>query len=80
MPRPTRASSTVSWLRSGRRIDGRLVDLRARADYGSDDFSETDAELRALAAEAAAFVARCRGIVIASTAGRPDEPHPPPDD
>lgn len=58
---------------------GRLLGTRSRADYGHGAFGETGDSLRGLAADAAAFVEKCRGLVAAAQAAGPDEPDPPPD-
>lgn len=56
---------------------GKLLNLRARADYSRKPFEERGEDLAPLLGEASAFLARCREVV--ASAGEPDEPDDPPD-
>lgn len=58
---------------------GRLLELRAAADYDPEPFETSAGALQAELAQAAAFVERCQAIVDEATAGGPDEADPPPD-
>jgi len=59
---------------------GRLLGLRAQADYGRETLPASAEQLRLLLADAHELVERCRAIVADATAAGPDEPDPPPDD
>jgi uncharacterized protein len=61
------------------RILGRLLDLRARADYEFGEFPVTREGLREYIADAEAFLGRCAEIVAEATNRAPDEPDPSPD-
>ena len=58
---------------------GRLFDLRAKADYGREQYAVSPESLADAILEAEAFLERCRGIVAEALAEGPDEPDPPPD-
>lgn len=60
-------------------ILGRLLELRAQADYGREELSASPEQLRAFLAEAEALVDRCGEIVEEALALGPDEADPPPD-
>lgn len=57
----------------------RLLDLRSRADYAMEEFSEPLEKLQAEAAAARELIERCAAIVAEARADGPDEPDPPPD-
>ncbi|MGH9001190.1 MAG: HEPN domain-containing protein [Acidimicrobiia bacterium] len=59
-------------------ILGELLKLRSDADYG-EGIDKSVEDLRTPAAEAAAFLARCRELVAEGIGAGPDEPDPPPD-
>jgi uncharacterized protein (UPF0332 family) len=60
-------------------ITARLLELRAQADYGREELTESPDELRVLVEEAREFVARCREIVAEALSRGADEPDPLPD-
>lgn len=58
---------------------GRLLDLRARADYEFGDFPVTRERIREYVTDAEAFLHRCAEIVSEAADRGADEPDPPPD-
>ncbi len=57
----------------------KLFELRGKADYSMQAFTEPLEDLQAASTEVREFIERCRGIVGESLARGPDEPDPPPD-
>jgi uncharacterized protein (UPF0332 family) len=57
----------------------KLFELRGRADYSMEEFTEPLEDLKAISTDAGDFIERCRRIVGESLARGPDEPDPPPD-
>jgi uncharacterized protein (UPF0332 family) len=60
-------------------ILGRLLDLRARADYGFGELPITREGMGEYIIEAEAFLGRCGDIVADAAERGADEPDPPPD-
>jgi uncharacterized protein (UPF0332 family) len=58
---------------------GRLLDLRARADYGLGEPSVSRGALEPEIAETEALLDRCRNIVDEAAAEGGEDPNPPPD-